>query len=251
MNAVRVFNTAAKAVEATAAAWAEAAHQAVKERGSFRVAMSGGGTAKALWFVLAKPQYRDLPWKETEFFWGDDRYVPIAHGESNFRAAKDLLLDPVGAVADRVHPMAACGTDPVKDAAIYEAAMRRHFGAELDAAGFPVFDLAFQGVGPDGHTASLFPGRPALAERERWVVASRAPGTAAVRDRITMTAPVLSRARNIVFLVTGEDKADAVARWLEGTVSPEECPAKLLEPVSGRRLVFLDQDAAGKLVYSK
>lgn len=247
MNGIKICGTGAQAVTAAANAWAESAHEAVRERGKFRVSLSGGGTAKALWFVLSKPEFADLPWKETEFYWVDDRYVPISHGDSNFRAARDLLLGPVGAQSDNIHPMATAGTDPVKDAERYEKELREQFGEDLDPDGFPVFDLSFQGMGADGHTASLFPKKPSLSEKERWVVAARAPGSSGVRDRITLTVPVLSRARTILFLVTGESKADAVARWLEGEGAPELCPAKLIVPVRGKRLVFLDSESASKL----
>jgi 6-phosphogluconolactonase len=247
MKGVRVLNTPTEAVEAAARLWAEAAHEAVRDRGSFRVALSGGRTPKALFFTLAKPSFADLPWDRTEFFWGDERYAPISHGESNFRSANDLLLKPVGAIADRVHGMPTGGTDPVKDAERYEEALRRHFGKDLDEDGFPVLDLALQGLGTDGHTASLFPGKPALAERKRWVLASRAPGSAPIRDRLTLTAPVLRRARKVLFLITGEDKADAVREFLEGDSPSSSCPAKLLAPLGGERLVLLDREAAKRL----
>ena len=247
MKGLRVLPTAVEAVEAAAAVWAEAAHEAVRARGVFRIALSGGRAAKSVFFMLSKPVYADLPWKQTEFFWGDERYAPHTHAESNFRSARDLLFDLVGALPDRIHSMPTGGTAPIQDAANYESSLRAHFGSDLDPAGFPVLDFALQGLGDDGHTASLFPGHPAVMEKERWVVAARAPGGAAVRDRITLTAPVLRRARRIVFLIAGEDKAAAVREFLAGDSSPESCPAKLLVPVSGERTVILDQAAASLL----
>ncbi|PIP81641.1 MAG: 6-phosphogluconolactonase [Elusimicrobia bacterium CG_4_9_14_3_um_filter_62_55] len=244
---LRIFESAPEAVDAAAKLWAECAHEAARARGTFRIALSGGRTPKALFFLLAKPAFADLPWDRTEFFWGDERYAPISHGESNFRGANDLLLTPVGAVADRIHKMPTAGTDPVKDAQRYEESLRRHFGEALDPDGFPVLDFALQGLGADGHTASLFPEKPALQENVRWVVAARAPGSATIRDRLTLTVPVLRRARRIVFLATGREKAEAVREWLEGTEPPERCPAKLITPLGGSRTVLLDREAADLL----
>ncbi|MFH1726429.1 MAG: 6-phosphogluconolactonase [Elusimicrobiota bacterium] len=234
---------AAEAVSTAADLWAEAAREAVRERGLFRTVLSGGKTPKALYFLLAAERYQTLPWQATHVFWGDERYIPHEHTESSFRMARDILLSRVPVRPEHVHAIPTESRDPVKDAALYEARLRAHFaqsGAER-----PVFDLVLLGMGADGHTASLFPESEAARESGKWVAAARAD--AGVRDRITLTAHVINRSRHALFLVTGEDKAEAVKELLEGEGKAEKTPAKLIRPEEGRLTYLLDAPAASRL----
>jgi 6-phosphogluconolactonase len=187
---------------------------AIERRGVARVALSGGSTPKRVYPLLLEPSRRDaIDWSAVEFFWGDERAVPPDHPESNFGVAFGMLISQLPGVRNpRVHRMAAESPDLDAAALAYETELRLAFGVRGD--GPPAFDLMWLGMGPDGHTASLFPGSAALEEGERWVVGNWAPE----RDewRMTMTLPVLNAAEETIFVVTGEDKADALARVRSG-----------------------------------
>ena len=217
--------------------------ESVKNRGSFNVLLSGGKTPKALFFLLAKREFRDLPWSEARFFWGDERCVAADHSESNYRAARELLLAKVPIVGDRVYPAVAATGDPVTEAARYEKILRDAF--KTKEGEFPVFDYALMGLGPDGHTASLFPGGDAVREREKWVVAAYNESHA-VRSRLTLTVPVFNSARHVVFLITGESKKAAAGKMLEAVNRgrpADPLPAALIRPKNGRLVYFLDRAA--------
>ena len=224
---------------ATADRFIDTVRRAIEERGVARVALSGGGTPKQVYPLLLQPARRDaLDWGSVEFFWGDERTVPPDHPESNFGVAYGLLLSQLRAVRpDRVHRMPAESEDLDAAALSHESELRLAFGSRADAP--PQFDLIWLGMGPDGHTASLFPGSAALDERDRWVVANWAPGPEAWR--MTMTFPVLNAAREIIFVVTGADKTDALRRIREGDT---ELPAGR---VTGDRIEWIvDRAAAGE-----
>ena len=193
---------------ATADRFVDAAHRAIEERGIFRVALSGGGTPQQVYPLLLEPERRDVvDWGNVEFFWGDERSVPPDDPEANFGVAYRMLLSQLpGARPDRIHRMQAEAPDLAASALSYESEIRLAFGAR--GAQPPEFDLIWLGMGPDGHTASLFPGTDALDESERWVVANHVPD----KDtwRMTLTYPVLNAAREVVFVVTGADKAEPI-----------------------------------------
>lgn len=199
---------------ATADRFIRAAEAAIAERGIFRVALSGGSTPKAVYPLIAGTSRRDaVDWSRVDFFWGDERAVPPDDPESNFGVAYLMLIARLpGVRADRVHRMQADAPDLDAAALAYEAELRLAF----DAAGAapPAFDLIWLGMGPDGHTASLFPGSTAVAERERWVVGTFAQTPQAWR--MTLTYPVLDAGRDVIFVATGADKADPLARILAG-----------------------------------
>jgi 6-phosphogluconolactonase len=186
----------------------------IVDRGIARVALSGGSTPRQVYPLLLEPARRDaLDWSAVEFFWGDERAVPPDHPESNFGVAYGMLISHLpGVRPDRVHRMQAEAPDPDAAALAYETELRLAFEARGDAP--PAFDLVWLGMGADGHTASLFPGTEALDETARWAVANRVP--ALETWRMTLTFPVLNAAHETLFVVTGADKADALARVRSG-----------------------------------
>lgn len=185
------------------------AADAIQSRGIARLSLSGGGTPKLVYPLLLEPERLDaVDWSAVEFYWGDERQVPPDHPESNFGVAYRMLISHLpGVRPDRIHRMPAEAPDLDAGALSYETELRLAFGVRGDAP--PAFDLMWLGMGADGHTASLFPGSPALDETDRWVAASRAPSG---QLRMTLTLPVINAARETLFVVTGDDKADALAR---------------------------------------
>jgi len=199
--------------------------------GGFRVALSGGKTPELLFRLLASLQ--DLPWSTTEIFWVDERHVPPDHAESNYRLAREALLDHVPIPKRNIHPMPTGANDPKSDAQDYEVMLRGEFLGQS----WPRFDLALLGLGDDGHTASLFPGDPALREDLRWVCATQSPQ--GIRDRLTLSVPALNQASKKVFLVCGRGKAGI----LKAVLDPKESaplPARLITGA----LFLADREAA-------
>lgn len=192
---------------ATADRFVRDARAAISKRGAFRVALSGGSTPKAVYPLLLEPARRDvIDWSAVEFFWGDERAVPPDHPESNFGVAYQMLIAQLPDVRpERIHRMPAEAPDIDAAALSYESEIRLAFDARGSTP--PPFDLIWLGMGPDGHNASLFPGTLALEEDERWVVANWVPKLDAWR--MTLTFPVLNAGRDVIFAVTGADKADA------------------------------------------
>jgi 6-phosphogluconolactonase len=224
---------------ATADRFVEAARNAIEERGVFRVALSGGSTPKQVYPLLLEPERRDaVDWNRVEFFWGDERSVPPDHPESNFGVAYGMLISHLpGVRADRIHRMPAEAPDIDAAALSYESELRLAFDARGDAP--PAFDLIWLGMGPDGHTASCFPGTAALDEAERWVVGNWVP--AQDTWRMTLTFPVLNAARQVLYVVNGADKAPAIRRIRAGDSG---LPA---ERVDGEQVEWLiDVAAAGE-----
>jgi len=218
---------------------AAVAHEAVAARGACHVALSGGSTPKRLFALLASLGRDALPWDHIVLWWGDERTVPADHADSNYRMARETLLEPLALA--RVHPIDGGATDPDAAARAYEAALVDALGAP------PVLDLVWLGMGPDGHTASLFPESPALGEHRRWVVANPvdSPLTKGPTTRITLTAPAINAARHVRFLVAGADKAETLAAVISGPRRPTHYPSQL---ISSRDLVwFVDESAAARL----
>jgi 6-phosphogluconolactonase len=218
--------------------WAERAFFCLAGRGAFRVALSGGRTPELLFRLLAEARFSQLPWDKTEVFWVDERHVPHDRQESNYRLARESLLDHVPILKENIHPMPTGSGDPVRDALAYEALLRKAFPGQA----WPGFDLCLLGLGEDGHTASLFPGAPELAERQRWVTASRSPK--GVAERITLAMPVLWAAGLRLFLVCGRDKSAAVKAVL-GPAREPMLPAQMVWRGEGRGVFLLDKEAAG------
>jgi 6-phosphogluconolactonase len=218
-------------------------HAAVAERGRCSLALSGGSTPRRLFSLLAVRGDAALPWGSVDLWWGDERTVPPDHADSNYRMARETLIDPLGLAASRVHRMA--GEVPDHDAAAlaYERALVAALGTP------PVLDYLLLGMGPDGHTASLFPGSPALDETARWVVANpvTSPLVHGSTTRLTLTAPAINAARHVRFLVAGADKAPALAQVLGGPRDPHRYPSQLIAPTSGDLVWLVDDAAAASL----
>ncbi|MGA7854314.1 MAG: 6-phosphogluconolactonase [Candidatus Acidiferrales bacterium] len=215
-------------------------HDAVAQRGRFAIALSGGHTPAKMYALWGAPgKYRDeTPWDRVHLFWGDERYVPADDPLSNYRMTREALLAHVPIPAANVHPTPTSLPTPEKAAEAYDAQLRGFFGA-----GEPAFDVTLLGLGPEGHCASLFPGSPALEEKQRWVVAVQV--AAKPPNRLTFTLPVLNRSRNVYFLVAGEDKRKILAALrAEPDSRPSQYPAGRIRPADGRLLWLLDQAAA-------
>jgi 6-phosphogluconolactonase len=238
LNEVRIFDDPSALMRGAADELVPAAQAAAGERGRFTWALGGGSTPRALYRLLASDPYRErMPWNAIHFFWGDERHVPPDHPDSNFRMAREAMLDAVPVPPENIHRVPAEEPDAERAAAEYEAALRSFF--VLAPGEFPRFDLILLGLGKEGHTASLFPESEALHERERLVAA---PWVEAQKTfRITLTPPVLNHARRAMFLVSGEEKAEALRAVLEGPREPERYPAQIVE---GNRLWMVDRSAA-------
>src|SRR5271170_6604754 len=201
-RSIEVVATAADLFHAAAEEFIRAGRAAIGAQGRFTVALSGGSTPKALYSLLAT-NYANFAWNRVFLFFGDERHVPPTDPESNYRMVKESLLSKIAIPADNVFRVSAENPDAGAAAADYEAQLRRFF--ELKPGEFPRFDLILLGIGPDGHTASLFPETAALQEKSRLVVANWVEKLKT--SRITVTLPVLNAARSVAFLVSGTDKA--------------------------------------------
>jgi len=206
--------------------------------GAFRVSLSGGSTPKALYQLLSSPPFLErFPWERVHWYWGDERFVPYDHPDSNFRMTREAMLAKAPIPPENIHPVPTFG-DPDAAAASYERTLQTTYGATVLDPNRPLFDITLLGLGPDGHTASLLPGEPVLDERQRWVAAV-AHGRPEVR--ITMTYPAIESSRQVAFLVAGTDKAPIISAIRRGD---SQVPAARVRPV-GELVWFLDQAAAG------
>lgn len=202
------------------------------------VSLSGGSTPKSLYSLLAT---KNIPWDETYFFFGDERHVPPTDPDSNYRMANEALLSKVPVPAQNIFRVPAENPDAAAAARAYEVIVRDFFKLQPDK--FPRFDLILLGIGPDGHTASLFPGSNGLTERNRIFISN--PVAKFKTDRLTFTFPVLDNAAHVVFMATGEEKAPVIQDILENPHST--LPAAQVRPAKGSVLFLLDRNAAGKL----
>jgi 6-phosphogluconolactonase len=230
---------------AAARLFAERVALAVTARAVARVAISGGTTPKVMFGLLADPAgpfVNAMPWDKLQLFWVDERCVGPDDPESNYGVARELLLSKVGIPEANVFRMEG-ELDPEEAAARYESTLRNVM--KLEGAETPAFDLVTLGMGPDGHTASLFPHTAGLDEIGRLVIANHVPQ----KDtwRISLTWPVINHAAEVVFEIDGAGKADVLAEVLTGPRDPERLPSQLIRPVSGKLLFLLDEAAAAKL----
>jgi 6-phosphogluconolactonase len=212
--------------------------RALATPGRFTICLSGGSTPKTLYGLLAKAPFKDrFPWDRTHLFFGDERFVPPDHPDSNYRMAREAMLDHVPLSPAQIHPFPT-DTTPEDSAARYADTLMRFYGADTLDPGKPLFDVMFLGLGEDGHTASLFPGVAALQERTAWTAAVIG---AKPEPRLTLTYPVLDSSHVVAFLVAGAGKKDILARALAGDT---QLPAVGVKPV-GDLIWFTDVAAAG------
>lgn len=236
MTARKVFDDLESLSRATADALAARLREAAA-RGRCAFVLTGGRTPRRMYELLGERHREDVPWGQVDLFWGDERYVPHDHPQSNYLLAKTTLLDRIPVPAEHVHPIPTHHGNPDTSAWAYEELLRGYFqGRE------PGFDLLLLGMAANGHVASLFPHHPALWERRRWVVAAEVP--AEPSRRITFTFPLINQARSIAFLVAGPAKAEMVARALQAGTTADDVPAAGVKPAAGDITWWLDRAAA-------
>jgi 6-phosphogluconolactonase len=242
---IRILTDANAIAQTAAAEFLEAAKEAVRVKGSFSVALSGGSTPKALYGLLINNPVLQamVPWGKIQFFFGDERHVPPDDAESNFRMATEAMLARAPVDAKQVHRIKGEKRNAAQAAEEYEEDLRTSF--KLAEGQLPRFDLVLLGMGPEGHTASLFPGTTALKE-ERRLVTSNWVGKL-YTDRITLTPPVLNNAARVIFMVHGGEKAPALKAVLEGPYEPDQLPAQIIKPKEGKVLWLVDPSAAAML----
>lgn len=234
---VRVADAEAVAVEG-ARLVRETIREAVAARGRCAVALAGGRTPRGVYQRLT-----DLDWAGVDLWFGDERHVPPDHADSNYRMVREALLAPARIPDAQVHRIATELPDAARAAADYEDDLRRVFG--LAPGGIPTLDLALLGMGPDGHTASLFPGTPAVSEEARLATAVWVDRLQTWR--VTLTTPVFNHARRVLVFVTGADKADMLSQVLAGPRDPLARPIQGISPVDGELTFLVDEPAAVRL----
>lgn len=243
MAEVVVLSDLSALTEEAAERWLNTAQAAVNERGEFTVALSGGSTPRPLYEKMASaPWSEQAPWQQTYVFFGDERRVPPDHADSNYRMANEALLQHVPIPSDQVFRMDGQGLSRTA-AQSYERALQRHFS--LERREYPRFDLMLLGMGEDGHTASVFPGTRAVSDLTNMVIAYDVPQLGV--ERMTLGLSVINNARQILFLVSGESKADALAAVLHGEHRPSTYPAQAVSPRDGSLTFLVDKAAAANL----
>jgi 6-phosphogluconolactonase len=239
---LRIHADADALIEAAAQRWLEVANNAISARGKFHVALSGGTTPRALYRLIAQPKFAErIPWDRVHVYFGDERTVPPDHADSNFRMAKEALLDRVAVPGANIHRIEAELEDPHAAASAYTRTLTTNL--PLSAQGVVQFDLLLLGVGTDGHIASLFPATPVLHERARLVEAVYVEKMD--RWRITLTLPVIDHARHVMILVSGDAKAP-IMRDVFGARHTPPYPVQLINP-QGILEWHIDQAAAALL----
>jgi 6-phosphogluconolactonase len=213
---------------------------AIKLKDCCSIVLAGGGTPKPLYESLAT---QNLPWNKIHIFWGDERYVPAEHPDSNQLMARQAWLDRIDLPESNIHPMKINGMSPEEDAALHERELREFFG--IAEGEFPTFDLIILGIGDDGHTASLFPHTAVLQEKQKAI----AVGDKSGEPRITFTVPLINQADCVLFLVAGANKRDALEQIFAADANNMAYPARLIQPQG--ELWWLLDETAGKLLKNR
>jgi 6-phosphogluconolactonase len=247
MRNIEIYPDMQSLARAAAERIVSAAEAAMTTQNRFSIALAGGSTPRVTYQLLATSEFLPLiDWAQSHVFFGDERCVPSDHQDSNYHMAREALLDYVKIPMSSIYRMRG-EDDPQQAAMEYESRMRAFFtGARAGGdAGRPRFDLVLLGMGEDGHTASLFPGTAALHERERWAAANYVE--AKESWRLTLTVPALNAAEQVIFLVAGENKAEALRQVFSDESDPYQYPAKLIQPDDGQVLWLVDAAAAALL----
>lgn len=230
--------------QAAARAVVRIAQESIAKNGRFTIALSGGSTPKKLYGLLAEEPYRSgIDWSLVDIFWSDERCVAPDDAESNYHLAQQVMLSKIPIPANQIHRMPAEQEDRDAASLAYTIEMKNVFG--VGDEGIPAFDLIQLGMGPEGHTASLFPHQASLHEQQRLIMPVSVPKPPP--PRLTFTPRLLNEAQHILFLVTGAEKADAIQAVLERDFQPEEYPAQIVQPPKGEVTWMLDPAAAAKL----
>ncbi len=220
------------------------AAESIAARGRFTLCLTGGSTPRRTYTLLARQQGpAAIDWSKTFLFFGDERFVPPDDDRSNYKMVRQSLLQNASIAADHVFAIATNSSSPQQAAEEYARTLKTFFGG----IGWPEFDLVLLGLGDDGHTASLFPGAAALRVTDRWVTSSPPGVLPPPVDRVTLTFPVFNAARQVMFLVSDENKAQAFAEVYQGRTSVEQRPAAGIRPANGHTVWLVDRAAAGGL----
>ena len=236
---LHVDHTPAEVIKRIACEINRMANDSVNDHGKFSWALSGGSSPKALFQLLANEFANEFPWENTWFYFGDERYVPHDHPDSNYLMAKNAMLDPMNVDQGHIFPVDT-SLSPEDAARAYQTTLQRSFGED-----FPRFDLILLGLGDDAHTASLFPGTDVLDNETDLVSAVYIPQMKV--HRITLTKKLINNARNVAFLTYGENKSDAVRQVLQQEGGYRVYPARLIQPTSGTLTWYMDQAAAAQV----
>ncbi|GCF07063.1 6-phosphogluconolactonase [Dictyobacter arantiisoli] len=243
---VVIFSDVAQLSEAAAEYIVRVAQESIAARGRFMLALSGGSTPRKLYAMLAEEPYRNqIDWSKVEFFWSDERCVPSDDAESNYHLAQQVMLSKLQVAESQIHRVPADEADRDAASLAYAQEMQRAFGT----TGVPRFDLIQLGMGPEGHTASLFPHQASLEESDRLVMPVTVPKPPP--PRLTFTPVLLNAAIHTLFLVTGAEKEEAVQAVIEGPYQPEEYPAQIVRPTAGEVTWMFDTAAAARLSKQK
>jgi 6-phosphogluconolactonase len=233
-------------VRASAEQIADIAERAIATNGRFTIALSGGSTPRPVYALLATDEFsRRIDWSRVQVFWGDERCVPPNDPQSNYRMAKEALLEHVPLPEANIHRMHG-EEDPTQAAAEYGRELQAVLGGDAEGGAPPAgFDLILLGMGDNGHTASLFPGKTALHEEKRWVVAEYIEAVS--MWRITFTPVLINAAATVTFLIAGTQKAEVLHQVLEGPYQPDVLPSQIVKPLHGQLVWLLDKAAASRL----
>ena len=232
---ITIFNDLDALYKKAADTFVELSKQAIQKHDKFVVALSGGSSPKAIFSLLATPEYADkIIWDKIHFFWVDERWVSLEDEKSNFKMTWEVLLNKVPVNENQIFPMYKDGIEPKNYAKEYEAKIRNVLGAD------GIFDFILLGMGDDGHTASLFPGEKILQEKEKWVDAYYLKPQEMFR--ITLTEPIINKAENILIVTFGKSKKNALNEVLNGVYNPELYPLQLIEKKAGVQ-IFTDKEA--------
>ena len=241
---IQIVEDPAELASVAASKFKQLANETVEKKGIFNVALSGGSTPKAMFDLLSEEPYKDsIPWLQVHLFWGDERHVPPDNKDSNYRMTREHLLSKIDIPPKNVHRVEAENSDAKQVATNYQKHLQQYFN--LSKRETPQFDLVFLGMGDDGHTASLFPGTDAVHDFENLVAA---PWVEKFNShRITITPKVINNSDRVIFLVKGEEKADALVRVIEGEKDIDRYPAQVVDPTHGSVLWLCDRASSSKL----
>ena len=237
---MKIFQTSEETAQAAAKYILNLYQETINFRERFSIVLSGGSTPRRLYQLLAEPEMvRQVDWRQVYFFWGDERCVPPDHEQSNYRMVRETLLQFLDIPEENIKRMCS-ELSPLKAAAVYDGALKSYFQDKQ-----AVFDLVLLGMGTDGHTASLFPGTPAIYEKEHWVSAQFIDKIKSWR--LTLTPVILNQAANIIFLVSGSEKAQPLVQIIQGNFEPDRFPSQIIRPENGRLVWYVDKAAAALL----